>query len=158
MRFVMAGVTADGRSTVSALHDLLAGPDVVLPNNVVRAPTAVDRMWQTDDVLRAIVVGRPDVALVDLHVGPGAATWFMTSFGPGRTSVYHRTDTVDVDIVVSGAVTLILDEEEVLLTSGDAVVLPGVGHAWRAGDDGYVMASLVIGAIPPEDRNDEAAK
>lgn len=157
MRFVMVGVTADGRSTVSAVHDLLAGPGVVLPNDVVRAPTAVDRMWETDDVRRAIVVGRPDVPLVDLHVGPGAATWFMTSFGPGRTSVYHRTDTVDFDIVLSGAVTLVLDDDEVVLTSGDAVVVPGVGHAWRAGSEGYVMACLVIGAVAKA-RDDESAK
>jgi hypothetical protein len=60
---------------------------------------------------------------------------------------FHRTDSVDVDIVISGSIVLELDEEDVTLDSGDVVVLNGNNHGWRnAGDETAVILTVITGA------------
>ena len=44
----------------------------------------------------------------------------------------HTTDTVDIDVVISGEVDLELDDgSEVHLRPGDCVIQNGTRHAWR---------------------------
>jgi mannose-6-phosphate isomerase-like protein (cupin superfamily) len=44
----------------------------------------------------------------------------------------HTTDTVDIDVVISGQVVLELDDgEELQLGPGDCVIQNGTRHAWR---------------------------
>jgi len=71
------------------------------------------------------------------HMEPGA---------PGM----HTTDTIDVEVVISGEVWLELDDgAEVKLGPGDTVVQNGTRHAWRnKGDVPCVMAVVLIGAKP----------
>jgi hypothetical protein len=53
------------------------------------------------------------------------------------SSTLHSTDTLDVDVVLSGQVELLLEEgRSVILREGDSVVLPGVKHGWRVGPEG----------------------
>jgi mannose-6-phosphate isomerase-like protein (cupin superfamily) len=60
---------------------------------------------------------------------------------------YHKTDSVDVDFVLSGTIVLELDEEEVVLHAGDVVVVNGNDHAWRnPGDETAVVLSVIAGA------------
>jgi mannose-6-phosphate isomerase-like protein (cupin superfamily) len=60
---------------------------------------------------------------------------------------YHKTDSVDVDYVVSGSLVLQLDHEEVLLNAGDVVVVNGNDHAWRnPGTETTVILSVLTGA------------
>ncbi len=42
----------------------------------------------------------------------------------------HRTETIDFGILISGELTLILDDSEVVLQPGDIVVQNGTNHAW----------------------------
>lgn len=42
----------------------------------------------------------------------------------------HRTDTVDYAVVLSGSITMLLDEEDVQLHAGDVVIQNGTNHAW----------------------------
>jgi len=67
-------------------------------------------------------------ALVELGTKlPGLAE-AMEPDNPGM----HTTDTVDLDLVVSGDVWLELDDgEELHLHAGDCVVQNGTRHAWR---------------------------
>ncbi len=74
---------------------------------------------------------------------------------PGVTDVFepdhpgmHTTDTVDFEVVVSGEITLELDDgAEVTLKPGDTVVQNGTRHAWRnRGDVPAVIAVGIIGA------------
>jgi mannose-6-phosphate isomerase-like protein (cupin superfamily) len=60
----------------------------------------------------------------------------------------HTTDTIDYDLVISGDVTLELDDgETVQLRAGDAVVQNGTRHAWRNnGSEPCVIAAILIGA------------
>ena len=60
----------------------------------------------------------------------------------------HRTESVDYGIVIEGEITLVLDDSEVLLQSGSAVVQRGTNHAWanRSGRPCRMLFVLVDGA------------
>ncbi len=49
---------------------------------------------------------------------------------PSRHPLMHRTRTVDYAIVLSGEISMMLDETEVLLKAGDFVVQQATNHAW----------------------------
>ncbi len=70
--------------------------------------------------------------------------WNLEADNPGM----HTTDTVDYGVVVSGRVTLELDDgATVNLEPGDCVVQNGTRHAWRNfGPDPCWMAFVMIGA------------
>jgi quercetin dioxygenase-like cupin family protein len=52
----------------------------------------------------------------------------------------HRTDTLDVIIVVRGEIYMILDEEEVLLKPTDTVIVQGTNHGWSNRSDEPCLA------------------
>jgi quercetin dioxygenase-like cupin family protein len=64
----------------------------------------------------------------------------------------HRTETIDYAIVLSGEITMLLDEGEVLLKAGDVLVQCGTNHAWsnRSNAPCIVAFVLVDGAFEPE--------
>ena len=54
-----------------------------------------------------------------------------STFGRGgRHPLMHRTETIDYAIVLSGEITMLLDDEEVLLKAGDVLIQCGTNHAW----------------------------
>ena len=61
---------------------------------------------------------------------------------------WHRTDTTDFGVILSGNVVLELDDgAEVLLSPGDVVVENGTRHRWRVvGDVPATLAVFIIGA------------
>lgn len=63
----------------------------------------------------------------------------------GRHPLMHRTQTVDYGIVLEGAITLVLDQQETTIHAGDIVVQRGTNHAW-ANRSGHVcrMAFVLI--------------
>lgn len=94
-------------------------------------------------------VGLPD----DLDVD--AATAEANERLPGLLDVLeaenprmHTTDTVDIDLVVSGEVWLELDDGvEVHLRAGDCAVINGNRHAWRnRSSRTSVIAVAIVGA------------
>ena len=42
----------------------------------------------------------------------------------------HRTQTVDYAVVLEGQMTLVMDDQEIVLNAGDVVVQRGTNHAW----------------------------
>ena len=68
-----------------------------------------------------------------------------TSRHPGM----HKTATVDYIIVLSGEVTMLLDEGEVELQPFDVVIQRGTNHAWiNRGSDPAVLAAILVDAEP----------
>ena len=61
---------------------------------------------------------------------------------------FHRTDTTDFGVILSGAMALELDDgAEVLLSPGDVLIENGTRHRWRVvGDVPATLASFLIGA------------
>jgi mannose-6-phosphate isomerase-like protein (cupin superfamily) len=49
---------------------------------------------------------------------------------PEREFGMHRTETIDILYIVSGAMDLILETGKTSLASGDAVVQLGTWHSW----------------------------
>lgn len=74
---------------------------------------------------------------------PGA----MAHMEPG-TSGMHTTDSIDYVLVVSGTVTLELDDgEQTVLRAGDVVIQNGTRHAWRNhGTETCTIVGVAIGA------------
>ena len=60
----------------------------------------------------------------------------------------HTTDTIDMEVILSGEVILELDDgEERLLRPGDTIVQNGTRHRWRnPGREPCVMAIFMLGA------------
>ncbi|WP_404713606.1 cupin domain-containing protein [Sphingomonas sp. MMS24-J13] len=53
----------------------------------------------------------------------------------GHRTVMHRTKTMDYVIVIEGEIVLVLDDSEVVLKQGEAVVQRGTNHAWENRSD-----------------------
>ncbi|MDB5481929.1 MAG: hypothetical protein JWO83_2982 [Caulobacteraceae bacterium] len=67
---------------------------------------------------------------------------------PGQ-KLWHRTETVDYVIVLSGRVTLQLDIGDIELGPLDVVIQRGTHHAWsNKGDTVAVAACIMVGATP----------
>jgi mannose-6-phosphate isomerase-like protein (cupin superfamily) len=65
----------------------------------------------------------------------------------GRHPGMHKTQTVDYIVLLSGQVTLILDQGEVDLRPMDVVVQRGTAHAWEnRGLEPAVLAGVLIAA------------
>ena len=66
----------------------------------------------------------------------------------GVNDGFHRTDTTDFGVILSGAMALELDDgAEVVLSAGDVLIENGTRHRWRVvGDVPATLASFLIGA------------
>ncbi|NYE23390.1 cupin domain-containing protein [Pigmentiphaga litoralis] len=70
----------------------------------------------------------PDEAQnVFASLGNSTASTFAKN---GRHPMMHRTETIDYAIVLSGEITMLLDDSEVVLKAGDVLVQCGTNHAW----------------------------
>ncbi len=57
----------------------------------------------------------------------------------------HRTETLDFFVVLQGRVRLILDKDDCVLETGDAVVQRGTNHAWACvGDVPAILFGVLI--------------
>jgi mannose-6-phosphate isomerase-like protein (cupin superfamily) len=62
----------------------------------------------------------------------------------GRHPFMHRTQTIDYAVVLEGEITMLLDEQEVLLKTGDVVIQRGTNHAWSNRSDKPVRMLYVL--------------
>lgn len=89
----------------------------------------------------------PDLAVQMQARVPGMRT---TGHHDPDDPAIHRTDTIDLDVIVEGEVELWLpDAEPVRLTAGDAVVQRGTWHRWRNLGDTPARFAAVMVAAPP---------
>jgi mannose-6-phosphate isomerase-like protein (cupin superfamily) len=66
---------------------------------------------------------------------------------PSRGPGMHATSTIDFIVVVSGRVTLVLENGEADLAAGDAVVQLGAWHTWRnPWDEPCVLTGAALAA------------
>jgi hypothetical protein len=66
----------------------------------------------------------------------------------GANDGFHRTDTTDFGVLVSGNMALQLDDgAEVSLSPGDVLIENGTRHRWRVvGDKPATLVSFIVGA------------
>jgi mannose-6-phosphate isomerase-like protein (cupin superfamily) len=97
--------------------------------------------------MRAVIP--PGGRRVDADALVAEAQWKMPGLlavsDESRGAGMHRTDTIDLLVVVSGEVDLVLEAETVRLGAGDCIVQRGTWHAWEnPADEPCVIAGLMI--------------
>jgi quercetin dioxygenase-like cupin family protein len=106
-------------------------------------------LWQTGGPLRAVDQGG-DADRWELEPVGGGIAFRMVELGAGHDpgpAGWHTTDTIDVDLILSGTLELALpDTEPVVLDAGSAVIQRATNHRWRAvGDRPVRMAAVMFG-------------
>lgn len=81
-------------------------------------------------------------------------TQVLTSHKVGpktRHPFMHRTETIDYAVVLSGEITMLLDDSEVTLREGDVLIQRGTNHAWtnRTEKPCRMLFVLVDGQFQP---------
>lgn len=132
-RRVVTGLDAKGRSTV-----IIDGP---VPRFNSMTATLV---WRTDGYPADNSGNADPVApyAVDMLHTPGS-NFAICAFQPNSPEIMHATNTIDYLIILSGRVTLVLEEGEADLGPGDFVVDRGVVHGWRNPHDEPCVAAVV---------------
>jgi|SRR5471030_25093 mannose-6-phosphate isomerase-like protein (cupin superfamily) len=88
--------------------------------------------------IRVLDIPPEDASLKNMT--PEEVRAHFASIGAGHTSSYdgaqskhvymHRTETIDYGIVLDGELTLIMDEGETVVKTGDIVIQRGTNHGW----------------------------
>lgn len=161
-RLVVTGAEPNGRSFLISdgpprtITKILPGDDALSAQRLTLE--VVDEAIQPGETLLAELVHTSQMPPLagyrpspdrhrSLDLPPGGTRWSVVVYGPCVQAGIHQTATLDYDIVLSGSVNLELDSGAVRLTAGDAAVLPGVRHGWRAGEDGCTLAIVMISLI-----------
>lgn len=144
MRCYITGSVSPGGSTVVRVVEV--------------DPTGNTSLWPLEDGLPGVASALAGVPR-DLGVQRGGCRW-LTAFFPTGSGVpvngthpasMHWTKTTDFDLVLAGQMELILESTSVTLEAGDAAVIAGVQHSWRAGPDGCLMLALLVDAAGGND-------
>jgi quercetin dioxygenase-like cupin family protein len=167
IRRIVTGHDSSGRSRV--LFDSRLEPAVELPSDValwITDTTPASTQGDEDPARRPnrleppaggsvfrFVEFPPLAALA--HLSAAQVEAFMTGLfaqlgathtrtDRGRSPGMHRTGTVDYVVLLSGEVTLLLDEGEVTLRPFDVVVQRGTSHAWENRGQGPALLAVAM--------------
>src|SRR3954470_17903279 len=143
-RRIVTGHDASGKSVV-----LSDGPK---PKVLDIGSAAFHEVWITDAPPPPIAASEADPTDRPVRTPPpaGGVTVRFTEMAPGAEAPMHRTETVDVGVVLEGETWLLLDDgSETRVGAGDAVVQRGTNHAWANRSDRPVRMVFVMidGAI-----------
>jgi mannose-6-phosphate isomerase-like protein (cupin superfamily) len=153
LRRVVTGVDHAGRSTV--IEDTPASRYYELETLGGMAATAI---WETQTPVREVPAGGDPADPLQLQPPAASVRFFrfemppnsaasqnqdeilaeinerlpslLEAVDPEREFGMHRTDTIDLSYIVSGAIDLVLETEAVALRAGDSIVQQGTWHAW----------------------------
>jgi naringenin degradation protein FdeH len=148
-RRIVTGHDASGRSVV-----LSDGPN---PKTLDIGTAAFHEVWISDTVPVPIPAQEPEPTDRPVRTPPPANGVMVrfTEQAPGAASPMHRTETLDVGVVIEGETWLLLDDgSETRVGVGDAVVQRGTMHAWENRSDAPVRMLFVMidGTIADEVR------
>jgi quercetin dioxygenase-like cupin family protein len=146
-RRIVTGHDASGRSVV-----LSDGPT---PKTLDVGTAAFHEVWITAQTPVQIAAAEPEPTDRPVRTPPPAdgAVVRFTEMAPGAESPMHRTETVDVGVVLEGETWLLLDDgSETRVGPGDAVVQRGTNHAWanRSDRPARMLFVLIDGTIADE--------
>jgi quercetin dioxygenase-like cupin family protein len=138
-RRIVTGHDESGKSVV-----LSDGPN---PKTLDIGTGVFHEVWITDATPTPIPAEEPDPTDRPVRVPPppGGAMVRYTEMAPGAVTPMHRTETLDVGVVLEGETWLLLDDgSETLVRTGDAVVQRGTNHAWANRSDRPVRMLFVL--------------
>ena len=90
-------------------------------------------VWSTDQLPVDISMGeriRDAGDARDIRQMPNGTQFVIVDFGPGTVDVWHRTETIDYVVVISGEIDMGLDDSTTRLKAGDVVIQRGTNHVW----------------------------
>jgi hypothetical protein len=172
-RRVVTGHDAQGKS-VFVIEDVAAHVFTRRPGSAVvtemweTTATPADNRGNTDAIARGmrlpppkngsvfrIIEYPPDsqrvAALVRERAGGDDGSGHNAAFDRNnpRHLGFHKTNSIDYAIVLSGEIWALMDEGEVLLKAGDVLIQRGTNHAWsnRTEEPAY-LAFVLIDAEP----------
>jgi quercetin dioxygenase-like cupin family protein len=129
-RRIVTGHDASGKSVVLS--------DAPTPKTLDIGSAAFHEIWITAQTPAPIDAEEPEPTDRPVRTPPpdnGVMVRF-TEMAPGAESPMHRTETVDVGVVLEGETWLLLDDgSETRVGVGDAVVQRGTNHAWANRSD-----------------------
>jgi quercetin dioxygenase-like cupin family protein len=148
-RRIVTGHDASGRSVV-----LSDGPT---PKTLDIGTAAFHEVWITDGTPVPLGATEPEPTDRPVRTPPPAngVTVRFTEMAPGAESPMHRTESLDVGIVLEGETWLLLDDgSETRVGVGDAVVQRGTNHAWanRADRPVRMVFAMIDAALADEVR------
>src|SRR5918995_1503092 len=138
-RRIVTGHDASGRSVVLS--------DAPTPKTLDIGTAAFHEIWITDQTPAPIAASEPEPTDRPVRTPPPADGVLVrfTEQAPGAESPMHRTETVDVGVVLEGETWLLLDDgSETRVGPGDAVVQRGTNHAWANRSDRPVRMVFVM--------------
>jgi quercetin dioxygenase-like cupin family protein len=138
-RRIVTGHDEAGRSVVLS--------DAPTPKTLDIGTAVFHELWATSAVPAAIDATEPEPTTRPLRTPPdpnGIVVRF-TEMSPGAASPMHRTESVDVGIVLDGETWLLLDDgSETRMGVGDVVVQRGTNHAWENRSERVVKMAFVM--------------
>lgn len=138
-RRIVTGHDASGKSVVLS--------DAPTPKTLDIGTAAFHEIWITAQTPAHIAPTEPEPTDRPVRTPPppeGVGVRF-TEMAPGAESPMHRTETVDVGVVLEGETWLVLDDgSETRVAAGDAVVQRGTNHAWANRSDRPVRMLFVM--------------
>ena len=138
-RRIVTGHDESGKSVV-----LSDGP---VPKTVDVGTAAFHEVWVTDETPTPIPAAEAEPTDRPVRTPPPADGVVVryTEMAPGAESPMHRTETLDVGVVLEGETWLLLDDgSETHVGTGDAVVQRGTNHAWANRSDRPVRMLFVL--------------
>ena len=172
LRRIVTGHDTQGRSNISIddaapnVIEVKGWPGLFVTELWVTGEMPVDNMGKTDQGARPmrhdptpggtifrIVEIPPEKSLAGIDAK--AAFEHMGSHNKPRAEdsakhpMMHKTNSVDYLVVVSGEMTMVMEDGETLLRQGDCIVQRGANHAWvNKGDKPCVLAAILVDAKP----------
>jgi quercetin dioxygenase-like cupin family protein len=149
-RRIVTGHDASGKSVVLS--------DAPTPKTLDVGTAAFHEVWITDGMPVPIAATEPEPTERPVRTPPpqSGVTVRFTEMAPGAESPMHRTETLDVGVVLEGETWLLLDDgSETRVRVGDTVVQRGTNHAWANRSDSplRMMFVLIDGKITDELRS-----
>jgi quercetin dioxygenase-like cupin family protein len=149
-RRIVTGHDASGKSVVVS--------DGPTPKTLDVGTAAFHEIWVTDETPAPIAAteAEPTDRPVRTPPPPNGVVVRFTEMAPGAESPMHRTETLDVGVVLEGETWLLLDDgSQTRVGRGDAVVQRGTNHAWANRSDQPVRMVFVLidGTIDDELRS-----
>jgi quercetin dioxygenase-like cupin family protein len=138
-RRIVTGHDASGKSVVLS--------DAPTPKTLDIGTAAFHEIWITDAMPVPIAAEEPEPTDRPVRVPPPANGVMIrfTEQEPGAEAPMHRTETLDVGVVLEGETWLLLDDgSETRVGPGDAVVQRGTNHAWANRSDRPVRMVFVL--------------
>ena len=101
-------------------------------------------LWATDSLPARLTEEDPIQREFGTTLANGSVFRFCR-YAPGVSERWHRTDSIDYGVVLSGEIDMELDEGVVHLKAGDVLVQRGTIHNWvNRGSETCVIAFILI--------------